>query len=120
VIFPSLQALDRKMRQLRSAEAAPEADHEDTSAAFATDRLDVYGIQQRLGLIGTEPIAQPDTEFLCSLHAANSLRQLRAQKAGIGGLIGQSSHGSQAKVNCGRRQVTGFQLQFVTQDDGLV
>jgi hypothetical protein len=47
VILPSLLVLDRKMRQLRSAKAAPEADREDAPAAFATDRLDVGGVQQR-------------------------------------------------------------------------
>jgi hypothetical protein len=120
VILPSLQVLDGKMGQLRSAKAAPEADREDASAAFATDCLDVGGVQQRFGLIGTEPIAQPDAEFFCSLHASNSRRQLGAQQTGISGLLGQSSHGGQSQVNCGRRQVTGFQLQFVTQDDGLV
>jgi hypothetical protein len=80
VILPSLQVLDRKMRQLRSAKAAPEADCEDASATFATDRLDVGGVEQRFGLIGTEPIAQPDTEFFCSLHAANASRQLGARR----------------------------------------
>jgi len=113
VILPSLQVLDRKMCQLRSAKATPEADREDASAAFATDRLDVGGVQQRFGLIGTERIAEPDAEFLCSLHAPNARRQLGAQQAGIGGLIGQSSHGGQSQVNRGRSQVTGFQLQLV-------
>jgi hypothetical protein len=76
VIFPSLQVLDRKMCQLRSAKAAPEADRENASAAFATDRLDVGGVKQRFGLIGTEPIAQPHPEFFAPftrrIPAANS------------------------------------------------
>jgi hypothetical protein len=108
------------MRQLRSAKAAPEADCENASAAFATDRLEVGGFHQCFGLIGTEPIAQPDAEFLGSLHAPNARRELGAEQAGIGGLISQSSHGGQSQVNRGRSQVTGFQLQLVTEDDGLV
>src|SRR5208282_836574 len=120
MILPSLQVLDRKMCQLRSAKAAPEADRENAAASFATDRLDVGGVQQCFGLIRTEPIAQPDTEFLCSLHAANTCGQFGAEQTGIGGLIGQSSHGGQSQVNRGRSQVTGFQLQLVTEDDGLV
>lgn len=79
-----------------------------------------FGRWRSPGLIGTEPIAQPDPEFLCSLHAANARRQLRAQQAGIGGLIGQSSHGGQSQINRGRSQVASFQLQLVTEDNGLV
>jgi hypothetical protein len=45
VILPSLQVLDLKMRQLSSAKATAEADREDASAALATDRLDVGGVQ---------------------------------------------------------------------------
>jgi hypothetical protein len=120
VILPSLQVLDRKVCQLRSAKAAPEADRENASAAFATDRLDVGGVQQCFGLIRTQPIAQPDTEFLCSLHAANAGRQLGTQQTGISSLICQSPHGGQSQVNNGRSQVTGFQLQLVTEDDGPV
>ena len=36
------------------------------------------------------------------------------------GIAPNDLDGGQSKVNCGRRQVAGFQLQFVTQDDGLV
>ena len=43
VPLPSSQVLDRKMRQLRSAKAAPEADREDASATFATDRSEYSG-----------------------------------------------------------------------------
>jgi hypothetical protein len=73
VILPSLQVLDRKMCQLRSAKAAPEADRENASAALATDRLDVGGVLASLGL-SQLPSRTPSffAPFTRRMPAANS------------------------------------------------
>ncbi len=68
VILPSLQVLDRKMRQLRSAKATAEADREDASAALATDRLDVGGA-------GAQVSRQP-TDSCAAFRVAFAIRNI--------------------------------------------
>ena len=120
MILPFLQALDGKMRQLRAAKSTTQADREDSSAAFPPDLPNVCGVQQCFSLFGAEPIAKSHSEFLCALDAADASRQLGAQQSRIGGFVCQSSNSGQSQVDRGRGQVTGFQLQPVPQDDGLV
>jgi len=92
VLFPSLQLLHRQVRQLGPAKPTAETKRQDGSTAVAPEGLDVGAAQQRLGLLGSEQVAQSDAQPLGPFHSANARRQLGAQQACVGGLVSQSSH----------------------------
>jgi len=64
MLFPSLQLLHRQVRQLGPAKPTAETERQDGSTALAPQGLDVGAVQQGSGLLGSEPVAQSDTQPL--------------------------------------------------------
>src|SRR6516225_6652818 len=81
-----------QVRQLGSVKPTAKAERQDGSTALAPEGLDVGAVQQGFGLLGSEPVAQSETQPLGPFHAANARRQLRTQQACIARLVSQSSY----------------------------
>jgi hypothetical protein len=52
--------------------------------------------------IGDDPVAETDAKTPNALHAADACGQLRAQEAGVGGLVRHPAHSRQTEVDRGR------------------
>ena len=59
----------------------------DGSVSFASDRIQIWRAQKRLDLIGTQPVAKPNSHPLRAFYATDAGRQFWAEKAGVGGLV---------------------------------
>jgi hypothetical protein len=103
---------------LRAAQAAAEQQRQDGAVAQPQAGPDVRGIQQRLGLVGGEPVPGPDATRLNAAGGRDGRGGRGVEVAVGGGRVGQGADGRQALVDGGRRQAALEQVGAVALDGG--
>ena len=61
-----------------------------------------------------------DPELFGTFHPTNAGGKFWAEQTTVRGFIGETTNRGQTHIDRGRRQVTSFELQPVTQNDGFV
>ncbi len=74
---------------------------------------------QPLRLFRRQPIPEPDTDLLDALDAPNASGQVWAQQPAVRRLVGEAAHCAEAEIDGAGRQMSRFQADSITQDDGL-
>lgn len=54
---------------------------------------------QQLHLIGTEPVAQPHADSLCTFDSPNARCHLRTQQARVGRFVRESPNGGKPQID---------------------
>jgi len=102
VILPLLKMIQAQVGQLGSTQPATEQDRQHCVVALPADRLGVWGMQERVGLFGGEPIPESDAQLFCSFDPTNARSQLRTEKSSIGCFISEAANSSEAQVDRSR------------------
>ena len=90
--FALLKIADCQRRQLVPPQAASEEKGKKCPIAFTLHFIAVGCLPQGLRLLGRQPVAQPDAQFLHALDAPDSGRQVGVEEAAVGGLVRQTAN----------------------------
>jgi hypothetical protein len=71
-------------------------------------------------LIRSQPVPDPGSQPLRTLHSSYACRQLGAQEAGIRRLIGEASNGGEPNVDRRRSEIPLFQEEPISKHDGSI
>jgi len=67
-----------------------------------------------------EPIPEPHTEFLDTLHTSNPCGQLGTEQASVRSLISESPNSRESSIDCPGCQMTIFQADAIPGHNGFV
>ena len=84
----------------------PEEDSEQRSISLALERIRVRHLPELFGLVDGEPVTDTNAELLWPLDPPDAGCKIRAEKAGISGLVCKPTDGREPAVNCARRELT--------------
>lgn len=101
VLIPPLKVTNINRGQLRPSEATPQQDGNHRIVTLAAQASAIKYPQKRFPLGCGKPVSDPDATFLCAFDSPDTGSKVRAQKSGIGGLIGEAANGGEAQIDCG-------------------
>ena len=120
VSLAHLDVIQLQANQFRPAKATAEQHGQHRVVALRTHAL-AKGIPEHGGtLLDAQPVASAKAELFHSSHPANPGSQLGTQQAGIGGLVGQATHGSELLIDGVGGQMPRFQVHAVAHDHDAV
>src|SRR6202166_3101241 len=93
MLLTDLEVFRSESNHFGSSESASDEQRQNRPITFASEATWRRLEEQGSGLIDGQPVANPYTQTLCALDSTGSCGQVRAQKASIGGFIGETSHG---------------------------
>src|SRR5713101_8097533 len=105
MIFPLLKMICAQVDEFRSAQSATKQDRQHRTVALPPNLFDVWGMQQRFGLFGGEPISESDAHLLCSFDPTNTSGQLRTEKSSISCFVRETANSRETQVHRGRGQM---------------
>jgi hypothetical protein len=120
VVFPPLKMGKIQFCRLFPAQPATQEDPEQRSISLALERIRVRHLPERSRLVGGQPITKTNAEVLWPFDSPDTSSKIRAEQAGISGFICEAPDGREPAVNRTRRKLTGFQVDSVASDDGLI
>jgi hypothetical protein len=101
-------------------QTAPNEQCKNCPITFVSEAACRWFAKQGPGLINSQPVANPNAETLCPFDTADSGGQFRAQKASVGGFIGEPPHSGQAHVDSRGCEVLLFEKELLAKDDSAV
>jgi hypothetical protein len=114
--FALLQMVESQISELVTTESTGKQHGEQGTIPFTLQPLTLRGLPKRLPLFSRQPVANPHTQFLDTLDAPYSRRQIRAQQSAIRRLICKTSDCSKAEIDCAWCKVTRLQMHTVAND----
>jgi hypothetical protein len=108
------------LRSFFAGQAAPEEDSEQRSISLALERIRVRHLPELFGLVDGEPVTKTNAELLWPLDPPDAGCKIRAEKAGISGLVCKPTYGREPAINCARRELPCFQVNSVASDNRFV
>ena len=54
------------------------------------------------------------------MHPTNTGSQIGAEKTAVGRFVGEPAHGAKTQVDSAGRELTGFEMRAIAQDDGSI
>jgi hypothetical protein len=100
VFLALLEVCDFGGSQFSPPQAAPEENCNHRVIAFASECRPVEDRKESPALFRGQPIAYPGSMLLRTFHPAYASREVWAEQARIGGLVGQTSYGGKSQVDC--------------------
>jgi hypothetical protein len=106
VILPALKMSDIQFYRLFAPQPATQEEPEQCSVSLAFQRIRIRHLPERSCLVGSEPISESNAEVLRPFHSADASSEIRAEQAGIGSFVRETSDGRKPAVDCARRKLT--------------
>jgi hypothetical protein len=106
VVLPPLKMGNVQFCRFFPAQPATQEDSEQRSIPLALERIRVWNLPECSGLVGGEPITKTNAELLGPLDPPDAGCKIRAEKAGISGLLCKPTDGREPAINCARRELT--------------
>src|SRR5664280_2968747 len=115
-----LQMGELQIGQFPPPQPAAKQDCENRPISSALDRVRRRSLPESAGLFSRQPVAQSDAQFSDAFHAPNAGRQLRAQQASVGGLVGEPSYCSKSSIDRSPCKLPILKEYAVTRNHNLV
>src|SRR5271167_4708099 len=115
-----LQMGKLQIGQFPPPQPAAKQDCENRPISSALDRVRRGSLPESAGLFSRQPVAQSDAQFSDAFHAPNAGRQLRAQQASVGRLVGEPPHCSESSIDRPSRELAILEEDAITGDHNLV
>ena len=119
VVFPLLYVAEIRAHGPVPPKAASEQDRQERPVTFALQKLTVGRVPEPLGLFWREPIPEPYADLLDTLPASHAGDEVGALETAVGSLVSEAAHGAEAEIGGARRQMPGFEVYAIPEDDGL-
>src|SRR5260370_27223819 len=119
-LLPTLQALQRRFRELAAAQAATEQDGQDRSITLSSKSLSIGYLPERRGLARCKPVAQARAQLANTFNAVDAGGQFRAQKSGVSRLVSQPSHDRHSHIDRPGRKAALLQVKPIPQDHCVI
>jgi hypothetical protein len=126
VFLSLLKMHEVQISQFPSSQAAAKQDGENRAIPLAFECIGIRRLPKPARLICRKPVSKPHAEFLDTLHATNSGRELRAKQTGVCCFVRQPSHGGQSPVDSSRGEAAVLEgnpepghHDFVERQSGL-
>ncbi|HWF09495.1 MAG TPA: hypothetical protein VG297_13590 [Bryobacteraceae bacterium] len=103
--LPPLKMSNVQFRRFFAAQPAPQEDSEQCSISLALERIRVRHLPELFGLVDGEPVTKTNAELLWPLDPPDAGCKIRAEKAGISGLVCKPTYGREPAINCARREL---------------
>jgi hypothetical protein len=84
------------------------------------ERIGIWNLPQGPCLFSREPATETNAEVLRPFDPPNATSEIRAEQAGIRGLVCQASDGREPAIDRAWRKLTRFQVNSIARDDGFV
>src|SRR5215469_4462187 len=72
---------------------------------------------KRMALLCRQPVPETHAQLLDALHSANASSQVGTEQTAIGSFVCQSAYGAKTQIDCARRELAGFEMRPIAQDD---
>src|SRR5271166_6745095 len=115
-----LQMGKLQIGQFPPPQTAAKQDGKNRPISSALDSVRRRSLPESAGLFSRQPVAQSDAQFSDAFHAPDAGRQLRAQQASVGSLVGEPSHGRQPSIDRSSRELAILEENAITGDHNLV
>ena len=120
VLFSELSGTDRKGEKFTAPQSTTNQKSKDGMVSLAPETFALGFQQQRAALIGSEPVAQSDSDSAHAFDPANARGKLWTEQAGIRGLVRDAPDCGQAEVyRCGC-EAPLFQVNPVSKNNGAI
>ena len=104
---------------LAPPKSAGKQECQECAIPYTLQRLSVRRIPEPLRVPRSQPVAESDADLPDTLHAPYAGCQVWAQQAALGRLVREAAHYDEPKIDRARRQMPGFQVDTVPEDNGL-
>jgi hypothetical protein len=106
VVLPTLKMRNVQFCRFFPAQPASQEDPEQRPISLAFEGAGVGDPQERPCLVGGEPVAQTNTEVFRPFDSPDASSEIRAEQAGISGLVRKPADGREPTVNRARCKLT--------------
>jgi hypothetical protein len=120
MIFADVEISHSESLQFCASQSTPDEKGENRSVTLSAQVVWRRLAKQGPGLLHRQPVANPHAQPFHSLDTPDASRQVRAEKATVGGFVGEPPHGRKANVDGRGCEVSLFERKSVTKDDGSV
>src|ERR1019366_4290033 len=110
MLLSLLQMLHRQVNQFRPPQTATEQQCQHRKISLAPDRACSRNAEKRFSLSCGQPVSEPDSKFLGSLHSPNAGGKFRAEQTTISRFVCEATNRRQSHIDRGGRQVASFEL----------
>jgi hypothetical protein len=120
VLFSLLEMIQSQSDSFMSSQAAGEQEGEQGSVSFSFQTLTIGCLPERLTLLCRQPVSEADSQLFHALDAANPSRKVSIEEAAVGCLVGETPHRAKAQVDRTGRELTGFEMRAVAQNNSPI
>ncbi len=117
--FALLQLINRQLGELVAPESTSKEDSKQRPIAFAFKAFPVWCLPKGLSVLCSQPVAQPDAQFLHALDAPYSRGQIGAQEAAVCRLLCETPDSSKTEVDRTGGEMARLQVHPVADDNRL-
>jgi hypothetical protein len=120
VFLPDLKVVGPQPNQLGAPETASYENCQNCPVPLPPQNIRARRAEERLALIRSQPIPDPGSQPLRTLHPSYACRQLGTQEAGIRRLISKPSNDGKPNVDCRRSEIPLFEEEPVPKHHGSI
>jgi hypothetical protein len=96
MILTLLQVVHPEADGLMASQSTRKEHSQKGAISLPFHSLAVRCLPKRMALIGCQPIAERDSQFLDPFYTANARREISAEKAAVGCLVSKTAHSTQS------------------------
>jgi len=115
-----LQMGELQIGQLPPPQPAAKQDCENRPISSALDRVRRGSLPESASLFSCQPVAQSDAQFSDAFHAPDAGRQLTAQQASVGSLVGEPPHCRESSIDRSCRELAILEENAITVSTTLL